>query len=213
MGPLLLLILASPTLEVTELPAPEPVSPRASVYFSPVAMGGMLALGTVGPGGLYLPVGGVLSLGPHWGITAEAAVGVPFIVAGRMMNPGWSLSAAVGPTYFQRDQGTDGFFVTAKLQFQVSKPMTGLAVAEKGDSGEPLPIEFDTSYTFLIGGDVGYQWHVRRVTIATVLGGSIGYGYHRAEMVVTPFDWESTRRSQGTAFAVNVDLLRIGYAF
>lgn len=201
-------------VETTEVAEPEPVAPRASLYFSPVASGGMLALGTVGPGGLYLPVGGVLSLGPHWGITAEAAMGVPFMMSGRMMNPGWSLSAAVGPTYFLREQGTDGLFVTAKLQFQVSKPMTGLAVpVDDRSGGEPLPITPDTAYTFLIGGDVGYQWHVRRLTIAAVLGGSIGYGYHRAEMVVTPFDWEGTRRTQGIAFAINVDLLRIGYAF
>ncbi len=213
MGALLLLLLASPEVQLSDLPQPEPEAPRASLYFSPVATGGMLALGAVGPGGLYLPAGAVISMGPHWGLTAELSAAVPFMQYGRMTNPGWAFSAAIGPTWFLREQGTDGFFVTTKLSFQVSKPMQPFAVPVDTNFGGPLPITPDTSYTFLIGADVGYQWHVRRLTIALLLGGSVGYGYNRSEQIVTPFDWNSTRQGGAIAYAINVDLLRIGYAF
>jgi hypothetical protein len=212
MGALLLLLLAANEVQVADLPEPGPEAPRGSVFFSPVATGGMLSLGAVGPGGLYLPIGGVMSLGPHWGVTAEASVGVPFMSEGRMNDPGWAFSAAIGPTWFLREQGTDGFFVTAKLSFQVSKPMSFPTVAFNAGAG-PLPISTDTSYTFLIGGDVGYQWHLKKLTLALLLGGSIGYGYNRSEQIVTPFDWTSSRPGGDVAYAINVDLLRIGYAF
>jgi len=225
MSPLVLLLLASPVVdsvsadplvpaEIAEAPeAPAPPA-RASLFFSPLATVGMLASTQIAPGGLYVPIGGVLSLGPHWGITAELSGAISFMTQGSMVTPGWEFSAAVGPTYFLRDQGCDGFFVTTKFSFRTSQALGQRLRPVDDGAGSPFPTDPTNSYTFLIGADVGYQFHLRRLSIAFVLGASLGYGYNNSNPLLPPFDVEHPfAPNQGLAYAINVDLLRIGYAF
>ncbi len=217
------LLCAAPDISVSSDPlvpaevfvAPEPDRPkRREVFFAPFATGAALAAGAVDEGGLYLPLGATFSLGPHWGLTTELSAGVPVMFKGRIDNPGWSLSTAVGPTFFWQREGLEGFFVTPKLVFQVASPATSTALPEFFDSGIPLDAGPGISRTFLAAADVGYRWRWRSFTLGVVLGAGVGYGWDRLGSLVTPLPrGRAFARTGGIAYLLDLDVLRVGYAF
>ncbi len=199
--------------QVYELPEP-PQPKRHELFFAPLATAGGLAAGLVAPGGFYVPLGGTFALGPHWGLTAELSASVPFMRNGRTEVPGWAFSTAVGPTFFLAREGLDGFFVTPKLIFQVAQPAESANLPL--DTGPSIPLDFGPGISRVVLGalDVGYRWRWRALTVGVVLGAGIGYGYDLHDPLVSPLPYgRNFLRTSGLAYSVNVDLLRVGYAF
>jgi hypothetical protein len=194
--------------------AVEPAPRTLNVFVAPLptvligALGSVLYSGVV----LYLPTGFTVAVGPNWGITGELA---GLLVLSR--EGGYGVSASVGPTWLPMGRGVDGFFVTPKLTFDLSRtPHYGCALGcpdGAGGNNGPIDLGPNVSRSFLAGVDAGYQFSTR-VSLALVIGASAGYGYDNGvgSPFVSPLNSTSASaaRSQGFTWALNLSLLRIG---
>ena len=209
-----LLSTAPDEVAATVAPAPR-LEPVANVFTSPVSSLGMLGSGVIPGfiGWLYLPVGGTFQLGPAWGLTAELSVSAS--LPGSFVRDGWSFSTSAGPTFFLSGKGMDGFFITGKFSFQVGKAASRVVFFDAAPES-PLDLGPGVSRSFLAGADVGYQLRFGHLTLGFLIGASAGYAYDQSDGMTTPFAFSGgfgSQRTQGSAWAMNVNFLRLGYAF
>jgi hypothetical protein len=208
---LLLLLAQAPTSaheSAIEVPVP---APRMTVYGSPAStvIAGVMA--PFGPGGAYLPTGFTMLLGPSWGLSAELAGGLIF--APGAYDAGWSAMASFGPTFFPLSDGLEGLFVTLKAIVQAREVPRFPQVARPCFITAPCPVPAPSSaQAAMVGGDIGYQWRRARLTVALLLGLSFGWGNHQSDAFTYPLDPTTAQRS-GLALGLNLNFLRVGYAF
>jgi len=192
---------------------PASTEPRVNVFGAPVstaAVAGLLAAADLG--GLYVPLGATFRVGPHWGLTAELQGS--YLTGGSVEAPGWSVSASFGPTFFVTSEtGLDGFFVTLRggaQQVQAAKfPQTAHACFGPSSCA---PVPPGNSHAFLVGVDAGYLWRFGALTVSLQLGAGVGYEENQASHFTFPVDPGSGFTS-GFAWSLNLNFLRVGYAF
>jgi hypothetical protein len=207
------LLAAEPAALSTAQPTVESEA-TINLFGAPLSSAGMLTGSVTGLSkttAFYLPLGVTVALGPQWGLTAE--ISGALISSNLVTRRGWAIAASAGPTFFIADPGMNGPFVTPKLSFQLARPIIEpLILAGIG----PIDLGAEISRSFLLGADLGYQLRRGNLTVAFVLGASAGYAFDQVNSVTTPFAvrrFVPTQRTYGFAWALNLNFLRLGYAF
>ncbi len=216
---------------LTSAPPPEVVVPaqpsRVSLYGYPLATArAALAPGLGGPRAhaVLLPLGATFSRAPHWGISLELSLAYAPGESCRSCTvglavPGWAVGLAAGPSWFSGAQGAQGFFVSPRLALQVAKQPSSAVALQAGFKG-PIDLGRNISRAFLIGVEVGYQRSFGRLAVGAGAGASFGYLYDLAAGQQTLLLTQLIRgvptsdgRPQGWGWSLNVNLVRLGYAF
>jgi hypothetical protein len=196
--------------------AAEP-EPTVNIFGAPLSTAGMLlstSIPTVPLGAFYVPLGVTVAVTAEWGITAELSGA--YVFDRYQAEAGWAFSASAGPTWFLSGRGMGGFFFTPKFSFQMGRAVSILILADSFGGAGPIDVGPNVSRAFLVGADVGYQLRRGRFTVAFVLGASAGYAFDQQSAFTTPFEVQSRfsdGRTQGYAYALNLNFLRLGYAF
>ena len=220
-----LILAAAPAAETSGVPPATATVPRTfAVYMQPLGIIGGAALGSAHQlaysvyryaQAFYLPLGFSWAAGPGWGIAGSVAV---TRIVGFIDKSGWNLSVSLGPTWRpSARRELTGFFVHPKFTFQMGEPLLITVLIDRSGGGAPLDFGPTVSRTFLVGLDVGYE-HVffSRLYVAAQLGASVGYGFNVPGSLASPFAvWNSDTKllEQSYAWGLNVDFLRVGYAF
>jgi hypothetical protein len=188
--------------------------PRVAVSLYPGGMTAGAAWGAA-QGGLYFyfPVGVSLPLSPALAIDVDVA----FSFNRREAMEGGSFSASAGPTWFPwARRGLDGFFIGPRFQVEISKPMPEVIFFDAGPNG-PIDLGAFVRRAFLVGVDVGWQFHYGHFLFGPMLGVSVGYAFDNRESVITPFDRQvqlgRSRFSNNLAPSVNLQLFKLGATF
>lgn len=194
-------------------PPPVAAEPRHVVFAQPlITLAGLVGMAApdIG-GGLALSGGAQFAVNDDWGLTLDAAGMIASAGRDESIRGVNSAALSIGPTFRIKGSGLSGFFITPKGYVVVAHNWT--------DFG-PSPI-FGTSggerwSSFEAGGGVDFslQWTKGGFFIGTVLGvgGGIamGAGSPASSFSSTLYTFGSRG---GFVLALNVHLLRIGYAF
>ena len=163
---------------------------------------------------VYLPLGVSVPRGPRSAWTFELGLaqyqegcsrvpGVKCDADGRMAR------ALVGLSFSSAGQQR-GFFVQPRLGFTVLRQAEG--VYDVGAETRPEPA--GTTLALDAGADVGYQWRVGPLYLATMVGLSGGPAFNApassSALLVDAF-WNEPRRETRGVLAVNLNLLRVGW--
>lgn len=195
--------------------APEAEVPHFIVSFYPGGMSAGAAYGfTQGGAYFYFPAGVSVPLRPDLTIDVDTAFSYN---VGSGSSPGGSFSFSAGPTWFPwAKNGLDGFFIGPRFQLEVSQPLSELVLFDAGANG-PLDAGTFVRRAFLVGVDVGWQFHLGRWVFGPMLGLSVGYAFDNREQVISPFDRQVTfgPRRFGNTFApsVNLQFFKLGQTF
>ncbi len=214
---MLALVLAAALASTTDVanagPAVPPSVRNFDVFVAPVptVLLSFYASTIYSSSAFYLPTGMTVLVGKNWGITAEVAA--MWLLGARK---GWGVSASVGPTWLPSGRGVDGWFLTPKVTFDVSRLPTldcflvvGSCQGRFGVFWPPI-----TSVDVLAGIDVGYQFAPAPLAVALLFGASVGYGSNPTDPgVVTPLIGapNSEHPSPGPVWALNLAMVRLGF--
>jgi hypothetical protein len=199
--------------QVADEPAPQPRMLNLYVEPVPAVLVTFVGSGIYGGALLYLPTGFTAAVGPNWGVSGELA-GLA-LLGGR--GSGWGLSMSAGPTWLPSGRGVDGWFVSPKLTFNItSLPIVRcLFGCPASTNNGPVDLGPGVSRSFLGGIDAGYQFAPGpAASIAMMFGVSGGYGWdENGSGLVTPLlGAMTTNRTQGVVWALNLAMLRVGFA-
>lgn len=207
-------------LSLLTLPSAPPIAERErAVWLQPVGTPVMAAGGL-----LYIPAGATFPLTNDLRMTVEATLvgfgagGSPRCSIGGC--PAYSqLWLAAGPVFAPLPHRHRGFFVNPKL----------LAILSSEGASDPVEVSpgmyspphlAGRSLEVQAGADVGYQLSYGSLYLATMLGLSAGVCFNCADKaqptsILGPAFWgtSSRRTAAKPAWAVNMNLFRVGYAF
>ncbi|MFT3838566.1 MAG: hypothetical protein QM723_16430 [Myxococcaceae bacterium] len=209
----LLVLAAAPELST----APEPELPHFTVSIYPGGTSAGAAYGFTQAGAyFYFPVGVSVPLRPDLTIDVDTAFSYN---VGAGSSPGGSFSVSAGPTWFPwAKHGLDGFFIGPRFQFEVSQPLSEVVLFDAGDGANgPVDLGSFVRRAFLVGVDVGWQFHLGRWVFGPMLGVSVGYAFDNREQVISPFDRQlafgSRRFGNNFAPSVNLQFFKLGQTF
>lgn len=209
---LCLVLLAEPSVTAS----PEPDLPHVAISLYPGGMTAGAAYGfSRGGAYFYLPVGVSVPLRSDLALDVDVAFSFN---QGQASSSGGSFSVSAGPTWFPwARNGLDGFFIGPRFQVEISQPMAELVLFDAGGADGPLELGTFVRRAFLVGVDLGWQFHYGRWVFGPMFGVSIGYAFDNREEVISPFDRQVTfgPRRFGNNFApsVNLQFFKLGATF
>jgi len=209
----LFLLSADPELSA----AVEPELPHVAISVYPGGTTAAAAYGVADRGTyFYFPIGVSFPVRPDLSIDVDVAFSYN---KGAFDSSGGSFSVSAGPTWFPwANNGLDGFFIGPRFAFEVSQPVEALVFFDQGSgSGAPLELGTFVRRAFLVGVDVGWQFHYGRFVFGPMFGVSLGYAFDNNESVLSPFDKQILFRRSGFsnnfAPSVNLQLFKLGMTF
>ncbi len=209
-----LLLAAGP--EVTA--APDAELPRLAISLYPGGMTAGTAYGFLQHGTyFYFPVGVSLPLRPD--LTVDVDVAFSYNRGQLSGEEGGSFSVSAGPTWFPwAKKGLDGFFLGPRFQFEISQPLPELVFFDAGTGANgPLDLGTFVRRAFLVGVDLGWQFHFGRFVFGPIFGFSVGYAFDNRESLLSPFDQQTMlgrgRFSNNLVPSVNLQFFKLGATF
>ena len=210
-----LLLAASAAAQPAPPPLPADDMPSGAVlWVEPVALGTSLAVRDASDKNIYLPLGLSVPRGERSAWTFELGLAqyqsgcgdfLPHCHAnGRMAR------ALVGVSFSSAGQQR-GLFVQPRLGLTVMRQEETVDDVSPGNPVSPAGTMFATD----LGLDVGYQWRLKHLYLATMLGVSAGPAFNATADTGFFLDafYNSPERSTRALVAVNLNLLRVGWGF
>lgn len=219
MIPLVLLLSAAP-VQVAE-PLPPAPTTHAIVSTYPLALAGAtLVLATTdGNAGVYVPLSVQVPIRSDLSIDVDVAFGWHTPTSFGSGFAGWSVTLAAGPTWFpfSGERVLGGFYVGPRFELMVLEPAKKVFFFAAAEGGGPLDAGPGVRRSFLVGGEIGWQFRAGRWTFGPVLGASVGYSFDATSGLALPFETGvanfRTQRNDGFALGFNLNVFKLGCAF